>query len=67
MLNQSQKQMSVTIGETKVVFECLSQLAHKQLGTATPIFLIEIWDSLPRSPRLCVYMVPPSRFSVPHP
>ena len=28
----------MTIGETKVAFECLSQLAHKQLGTTTPVF-----------------------------
>ena len=40
MLNQSQKQMSVTIGETKVVFECLSPLAHKQLDATTHVFLI---------------------------
>ena len=42
----------MTIGETKVVFECLSQLAHKQLDTTTPVFLIEIWGSLLPYPRL---------------
>ena len=30
ILNQSQKEMSIIVGETKVIFESLSQLAQKK-------------------------------------
>ena len=57
ILNQSQKEMSITVAETQVLFESLGQVAHMKLDANSSAFHIETY-MLPPSLRLGVYIVP---------